>query len=762
MNYYQLKKVSKVFGTTKALDNISLSFTQEVTFVLGDSGSGKSTMLNILGLLDDVSEGELIYNGFNLSGSSEKSKDNFRATKIGFVFQDSNLLSELTVQENLDLAVDISNFEKKEYQYLLNRFGIEKLKNQKVKTLSGGERQRVSIVRALLKDSDIILADEPTGNLDEMNSGIVFDALKECVHTYKKTVIIVSHNEKAARKYADRIISIRDGKIESDTKDQSEKSELGYSQLTTYIEKEDVKDSNIKFKKLFKLSYNNFLRKIAKIIPIGLTIGLAIAALGIVLDLNNNTENMLKDINTNYLETDFLEIRQIPHKPFRPLSLGTPFINEQIQEITSTDYFSEVVPIFDISLRLSFNNRISEFPLIRYIKINDFFQKRIMSNNIEGSFLKDTDQIILGEDIVKYLFGNEAWRGKEVEAVTGDGTTISLKVVGVNHTKNSDGMYISYCSNEVSFFFSKNMTDKYGELDLEDEVMNHQGNVSTGGFAISWSKEKPEKLLFGKLPQNNNEIVIDLLMFNELMNDKYQNKQKFKAIDFTKMENEKTIDAVINRKFLLYVQNLFFVKITGVVDSNAKTMVFCSQELATDIEKPAFTNLNCYAKNLDIVKNFDQNPLAAKYNCLLKYRHFIASISSKTDNFRLMLIIIASIILLISVFMINSFVKLSIIERTYEIGVLRSLGGQKSDIIRMFRLEHAFVGAMAGIISILMYIMGKILVASLLSEGVVSFYLNGKLIIMLFLACVIFVPISGFLPMIKINKMKPIDCIRNK
>ena len=217
-NIISLKNVMKSYegGNIKALNGITLDIKKgEFISIIGPSGSGKSTLLNMLGALDVPDSGEIIVAGENLSKSKNLNK--FRAQKIGFIFQLHYLLPNLTTLENIELpmysqGVKSENMEKKalnnlEYMGLLDKAKIFPTK------LSGGERQRVAIARALINDPEIILADEPTGALDSVNSKNVMDLLKKLHNDKNVTLIVVTHDMEIA-KMADRIVKVLDGKLE--------------------------------------------------------------------------------------------------------------------------------------------------------------------------------------------------------------------------------------------------------------------------------------------------------------------------------------------------------------------------------------------------------------------------------------------------------------------------------------------------------------------------------------------------------------------
>ena len=259
---YKSKKGSK----TKALNNISLKFDEKgMTFILGKSGSGKSTLLNILGGLDKYDSGDMLILGKSSKDFNASLFDSYRNTYVGFVFQEFNILEDYNVYENIVLALQLQqkDIDKEKIDNLLDKLELSDLKTRKVNELSGGQKQRVAIARALIKDPKIILADEPTGNLDSKTGKQVMDLLKEI--SKEKLVIIVSHDTESADKYGDRIIEIKDGSVIKDTKECVTKNDKD-----TY---KPIK-SKLPFKDSFKLGIGSLRHKKIKLVfTILLTIG---------------------------------------------------------------------------------------------------------------------------------------------------------------------------------------------------------------------------------------------------------------------------------------------------------------------------------------------------------------------------------------------------------------------------------------------------------------------------------------------------------
>lgn len=224
----QLKEIKKGFGKGEArqtiLKGISLDIKEgEMVSIMGPSGSGKSSLLNILGLLDGMYEGEYLLDGINVADLTEKEQAGLRGEKIGFVFQSFHLLKDLTALDNVKMALILANERKsmkqrmgkkemiQKSQYMLERLGMKDHMDQRASELSGGQQQRVAIARALVNEPSVLLADEPTGALDQKNGETLLELLSE-IHGDGNSIVMVTHDPKVAS-VAERQIYIEDGKI---------------------------------------------------------------------------------------------------------------------------------------------------------------------------------------------------------------------------------------------------------------------------------------------------------------------------------------------------------------------------------------------------------------------------------------------------------------------------------------------------------------------------------------------------------------------
>lgn len=217
MDLLQVTHISKTYGSgeaaVRALKNVSFSVPKgEFVAIVGESGSGKSTLLNMIGALDTPTSGKVLINGKDVFAMKEKSLTVFRRRNIGFIFQAFNLIPELSVEQNMifPLLLDHRRPNRKYLEELLAVLGLENRREHLPSQLSGGQQQRAAIGRALMTQPSLVLADEPTGNLDSQNSSEVLALLKDTARKYEQTVIMITHNPAMAHT-ADRVFQVNDG-----------------------------------------------------------------------------------------------------------------------------------------------------------------------------------------------------------------------------------------------------------------------------------------------------------------------------------------------------------------------------------------------------------------------------------------------------------------------------------------------------------------------------------------------------------------------
>ena len=303
--------------TQHALNGVSVNFRKnEFVAILGPSGSGKTTFLNIIGGLDRYDSGDLIINGKTTADFTESDWDAYRNNSIGFIFQSYNLITHLSIVDNVEMGMTLSGVEPevkhKKALEALERVGLKDHIHKKPNQLSGGQMQRVAIARALANDPDIILADEPTGALDTETSKQIMDLIKEIAAD--KLVIMVTHNPDLANEYADRIISFTDGKVTNDTNPFD-----GADSDNDY----ELKKTSMSFKTALKLSGKNITTKKWRTALTAFASSIGIIGIALILALSGGFK----------IQVDKYQSNALSEFPIMILPMSANYSDEDIQEM---------------------------------------------------------------------------------------------------------------------------------------------------------------------------------------------------------------------------------------------------------------------------------------------------------------------------------------------------------------------------------------------------------------------------------------------
>ena len=301
--------------TVKALKGIDIEFREsEFVSILGQSGCGKTTMLNIIGGLDRYTDGDLIINGRSTKEFKDSDWDSYRNHSIGFVFQSYNLIPHQTVLSNVELALTLSGVSKAERREralkVLEQVGLKDQVHKKPNQLSGGQMQRVAIARALINDPDILLADEPTGALDSQTSIQIMEILKEI--SKDKLIIMVTHNPELAEKYSTRIINLLDGTVTNDSNPYNG-GVVEPIKDKKAAAKEKNKKTSMSFLTALSLSLNNLMTKKGRTILTAFAGSIGIIGIALILSLSSGVQNYIDQVQEDTLSTYPL---QIEHQTF--------------------------------------------------------------------------------------------------------------------------------------------------------------------------------------------------------------------------------------------------------------------------------------------------------------------------------------------------------------------------------------------------------------------------------------------------------------
>lgn len=677
----ELHDICKSFGARNVINSLNLKiYPNQVTFIVGTSGAGKSTLLNMIGGLSLPDRGDIFFDGVNIADNI----DTYRGENVGFIFQNYNLVSGLSVKDNIRIGALYSNaFQASEnsFDQLLDEIGILD-SNQSVDTLSGGEKQRVSFARSICKSSKIIIADEPTGNLDSDNAEKIFSLLSE--YRDNRYIIIVTHDIDKARKYGDRIISLKDGKIESDITIKNEAIEEKTSNITEWCKNRKKK---ICWTACNILGMNNVRRKWWRVLSIALVVALTITAITTVICLGSWGNTVSDRVNKDYLENDLLSL----YYSLKPNSaLGSyPFSSEVIEEIKKEYEICEIVEEYfmnaDDSLMLSYEGNISKASF-KQINISEFFEKRTMSNEIEGRFIANEDEIIISSEISKLLF-NGAGIGEKIQINTPNGHSKELEVVGINYTENPfDEVYTFICSSALEQLLTEGIKEELNSMvsvsEFRDEVIYEI--ISDGFHGYLATFDGNEKILFQTEEQFNENTVLLSSALAEVI---------------CEGEHLSPSAEIYNTDYVISINGEFKIRVAGVYESDEYEFKI-SEALYSKILSADPVKLEIYLAN--------SNEVSSMYNEINEEGTFFsectleklkANIHVQTSYFKAAIVLFGIILLVMSFFMLSSFAKISVLERKHEFAIVKSLGASNMDLRYILLIDAIAISIVSIVIS---------------------------------------------------------------
>ena len=491
-NKYKKNKIHVINNTSLDLDNAGL------VALLGPSGCGKTTLLNVIGGLDKLGHGSIYINNQKISSKFMYKVDRIRNINIGYIFQDYKLIEDLSVFDNVSIVLKMLGIKdkkeiKEKVEYVLDCVGMLRYKRRPASMLSGGERQRVGIARALVKDPNIILADEPTGNLDSKNSLEIMKIIKAI--SLKRLVILVTHEQNLAKFYATRIIEIEDGTIKNDYKNEVV-NDLDY-----------IMDSNF-YLKDFK---NN----------INFTSG----NIGISLFRNEN-ENVSLDIavkNGNiYIKSNTKEKIEVVDD-----ESSIEFINDSYKKISRNDQekysfdfdkisgrtkkrYASIINIY--SLILEGFRKVFDYSILKKILLVGFFLAGMFIMYSVSSYM--ATKVIREEDYV----------------------SVAKDYLTIDSAKNKLDDYLNIERNDKILYMIPGTSKISITVPLNDYFQTNKFNQSMDVSIASSEVLTDKDLLYGKLPENNNEVVLDKLAFTNTT-DENPSYQMAGIIDVSDMLN---------------------------------------------------------------------------------------------------------------------------------------------------------------------------------------------------------------------------------
>lgn len=881
----QLRNVVKNYHTgdevVQALKGVSVNFRRnEFVSILGQSGCGKTTLLNIVGGLDQYTSGDLVINGKSTKDFKSRDWDSYRNNSVGFVFQSYNLIPHQSVLSNVELALTLSGVSKaerrKRAKEVLEKVGLGSQIHKKPNQMSGGQMQRVAIARALINDPDILLADEPTGALDTETSVQIMDLLKEIAKD--KLVIMVTHNPELAQQYSTRIVKLLDGNVIDDTNPFSDEDEA----------KEDdgsytPRKTSMSLFTAFSLSLNNLMTKKGRTFLTAFAGSIGIIGIALILSLSSGFQKYINDVQEETLATypiqitkkamDYSELlskmvgnneedsshnHKGENKVYSGDIMGDMLVS-MVSDVKENDletfksyieddangftkYTSDITYTYDTPLYVfnenSANGGIAQVnPSTTMTDMGfggmadaqestaDFMSAFSYGNSsmdmwtqmldnqdllkqqydvLAGHWPENKNEVVLVVDknneisdftlytlgirdsselsdmVSTILGGGEVPEIDKMEFSYDDLLNLKFKVVlpGNLYKKNSDGTYTDMSTDadflktavanglEVkvsavirAFDSAYATTIQPGYIGYTSELANYIVEENEKTDVLKAQLDSPDTDIFTGMPfSDGKELTADDVDMDSVMQQLMESGQVTEDMQAQMASMSK------DQLFEMLKGYGFFQESTATYEDNMTKLGY------SELAKPASINLYCaeFADKDEITKLID------KYNAdypdsEITYTDYIgimlSSVTKIINAITYVLIAFVAISLIVSSIMIGIITYISVLERTKEIGILRSIGASKKDISRVFNAETFIIGLFSGLIGIGVTVLLNIPISKVIEgfinvSGVSALPWKGG--VALVVISVILTLIGGLIPSRLAAKKDPVIALRSE
>ena len=865
----QLKNITKNYlsgdNEVQALKGIDIEFREnEFVSILGQSGCGKTTLLNIIGGLDRYTSGDLIINGKSTKEFKDKDWDTYRNHSVGFVFQSYNLIPHQTVLANVELALTISGVGKAERKKkaieALQKVGLGDQINKKPNQMSGGQMQRVAIARALVNDPDILLADEPTGALDSKTSVQVMEILKEI--SKDRLIIMVTHNPELAKKYSSRIVKLLDGKIIDDSNPYKSSEE---DVKKARNKKDKSGKASMKFTTAVRLSLNNLMTKKGRTFLTSFAGSIGIIGIALILSLSHGMQSYINRVEEDTLSSYPLTIQEasIDVTSMLEAMMGNgekeehndnkiysrPIVNNILETVSTKlqtnnleefkkylesgdtnikDYINAIQYEYNLNLNIYKQNEDKTYQQVNPSKVFDELgfgemmeSRQSASSMMSGSMaMTQTDvwtEMLDNQNLLQsqydVLAGKWPTKYNEVVLIVDENNEISdytLYSLGIkdikelnesmekikNKEKVEAGESESYSYDDLLNYkfkillntdyykesgnawqdmsnddeYMKNVVDNAEEITIVGIIKPNEENVSSSGAGmIGYTKELKEYVInkineteiVKEQKENPNINVFTGIEFPENQNSSFDYSQ---LTDEQRMYMSTLSEAELAELMKNYAENS-----TATYDSNLSTLG------VVDLNKPS--TINIYPKDFEskdmittkISEYNDKQTNDGKEENVITYTDIVgvmmSSVSTIINVISYVLIAFVGISLVVSSIMIGIITYISVLERTKEIGILRSIGASKKDVSRVFNAETLIIGLVAGLIGIVVTLLLNIPI-NMIIKSIVGISNISKLptagAIILVVISVGLTMIAGLIPARFAAKRDPVEALRTE
>ncbi|WP_340022002.1 ABC transporter ATP-binding protein/permease [Paenibacillus sp. FSL K6-1096] len=725
----QLKNITKSYKTGEftqvALDKVNLNFREsEFVAILGQSGSGKTTLLNIIGGLDQYDSGELIINGQSTERFKDSDWDAYRNNSVGFIFQSYNLISHLSITDNVEMGMTLSGVAAAEKHRkaleVLEKVGLKDHVHKKPNQLSGGQMQRVAIARALANNPDIILADEPTGALDSETSEQIMELIKSIAED--KLVIMVTHNPELAEDYADRVIRFSDGHAIADS------NPLATQKLSSAYK---LKQTSMSFFTALKLSGKNIATKKWRTGLTAFASSIGIIGIALILSLSNGFDKQISSYETGALSNFPVSINQTavnlqnagppgketPELPAYPadkqLYPYDPTVNSAMHVNVLTKEYMQYLDGIDPKL-------LDGVSYTRSVKMN------ILVKDGDKAVALDTGKITLAPYPSKQGSASDSYLEQYYDLLAGsfpaDKTDLVLIVDEYNRLTNAavDALGLDYEAKSIDL---NDLVGKQVKLIMNNDYYKKNGeqfvvNAPGGNLNDLYDSPKAVTLKIAGVVRGQEGSKISTLSPGLVYSD------ELAASFIADAQQSEIVQAQEKADINVLTGQGLADDVTGSASGNAMggsplmnagmaaagNMAAVTKENAlaalgaTDIPTAVSLYPIDFSAKESVTAYLDKWNEGKAAEDQVQYTDLAAIVTNISggimDGITMVLIAFAAISLVVSLIMIAIITYISVMERTKEIGVLRAMGARKKDITRVFNAETFIIGACSGILGI--------------------------------------------------------------
>jgi len=772
----ELKNIKKNYyvgdQTVHALKGINLKFRKnEFVSILGPSGCGKTTLLNIIGGLDRYTNGDLLIDNKSTKDFKDQNWDAYRNSTIGFVFQNYNLISHLSVLDNVEMALSLSGVGTKERKErstkVLEDVGLKDQISKKPNQLSGGQMQRVAIARALVNNPKILLADEPTGAIDSKTSKQIMEVIKEI--SKDRLVIMVTHNSKIAERYSDRLIKLLDGEVLSDTNGIKSYAVVESEILSN-------KKTSMSYFQAIKTSFKNLFTKKGRTMITAIAGSIGIIGVALVLGISNGMTDYIGEVESDTLAGFPITISQLVVTD----SFGPGASAAAAEELNGNDDgFPEGdgVYSYDPVAEKTIHFNILDEEFIDYLENMhaDYYTSisytssmsiRLVRENNNGTYdlieqqLSGGDGLFGGETSFNQLPDNQEFVESQYDIISGSYPTNQNEIVLI---VDSDNQLSIDMLEELGFLIEEEYTfdDFIGteyKIIPNDIYFNQNGSIFVPSSDYDSMYNDEDSIIIkivGILrisEEATSEILSEGIWYTPELTENLQNNASESDVVMAQGASPLT-NIFTGQSFNEQVTYDYVMQVLGADTTPSGIQIYpATYETKADIK----LYLDSYNDGKDTEDQIVYSDLAEVIS---------GTISSLINTITIVLIAFAGISLVVSSIMIGIITYVSVVERTKEIGIMRSLGARKKDISRIFNAETLLIGLTSGILGVGIYYILQTPINSIISklidvEGFANLPVSYALGLMLLSS--VLTLIAGLIPSSMAARKDPVTALRTE